>query len=1591
MLRLIFKYKFHLLALSFLIFFNSRFAFGGGIGNGSAGSPSISGIINTYASVLNINTTSCASSVTVLSAAGFSAGDLILIIQMEGAVINTSNTPSYGTILNYANAGNFEFIKVFSVTGNVIQTIAPLTNNYDVTGVIQLVRVPQYASPTISGVLTCPAWNGFTGGVIVLDATGTVTMNANIDATSRGFRGGQNNLNTGFPSHYGDYYLQDSDSGAYKGEGIASYFIAPNIYGRGAAANGGGGGNNHNAGGGGGSNAGCGGTGGYALNDPYYGPSYTSSQGIGGYALSNSGSPFKIFMGGGGGAGHQNDGSNATGGNGGGIIFISANAVNGNGRSVTAAGATSANVYRDGTGGGGAGGSVMINCSSATSLLNIDVHGGNGGSVTTGGAPNHGPGGGGGGGLVVFTSASLPANVNIVSINGGTGGICNGTNYGTANGCIGNTSFNLALPQQTQNPTVTTSSNTAFCVSGTITLNATPSNSYSWSPSAGLSCTNCQSPVATVNSTTVYVSTGYISSCMYIDSFTVQINPLPNVTLNPFTPVCVDGAPFPLSGGNPSGGNYFGTGVSSGNFDPSIAGPGTDTIFYTYTDANGCTDTTSKNITVNNLPVVIQSPLSDACIDAPSFALSGGNPAGGNYSGVGVTANNFNPAIAGSGLKTITYSYTDANGCSNTDSTSIKVNALPSVTLSAFTPVCVDANAFALSGGNPAGGTYSGLGVSSGNFDPAVAGVGTHAITYSYTDVNSCTNSRTKNLIVNALPNVTLNNFNPVCVNAPSFLLSGGNPAGGIFSGIGISANNFDASVAGIGSHNITYDYTDANGCSNNAAKNIFVNALPVVTLGAINPVCIAQSAFNLTTGNPAGGVYSGVGVSSGIFNPSVAGIGNSKIYYSYNDMNGCSNIDSTTITVYNLPNVIFSAVNPVCDGAAPFALTQGSPAGGTYSGVGVTGNNFNPLIAGIGTQTITYSYTDANGCGNSAQANITVNALPNVTLNNFNPVCVNAPSFALSGGNPSGGNFAGMGVSANNFDASIAGVGAHAITYNYTDGNGCSINATKNITVNALPVVTLGTINPVCIAQSPFALTTGNPAGGIYSGTGVNAGNFNSAVAGIGSHTIYYLYSDANGCSNIDSTSILVYDLPVVSFLTVNPVCEGDASFILTQGAPVSGTYSGIGIAGNNFDPLIAGVGTQTITYSYTDPNGCGNSAQTTITVNPLPVVILNSFNPVCVDAPSFALSGGNPAGGIYSGNGVSMSSFDPSVANVGTHQITYAYTDINGCSNYDSKNITVNPLIFLNAGADDTICSGESITLNVTGANNVLWNASPSLSCLNCIGPVANPTSNTIYIVSSPLPCSKYDTVIVNVVPAVVMDAGNDTTICFGESAQLNASSNYNSFNWSLSDDLSCTTCANPVASPLTATTYTVTGSNGICSASDEVTVNINHVIVDAGLDATIVNGEIIQLHVSGATSYIWSPSYLLNDSTAASPVAFPSVTTLYNVIGYTDGCSDTDSVVINVINIGDAIFIPSAFTPNGDGKNDVFKAERAGKYDSFEMKIFNRWGELVFVSDDINTGWDGIINGDKLQEGIYVYSIHLTAEKTNVTKNGTINLMR
>ncbi len=197
---------------------------------------------------------------------------------------------------------------------------------------------------------------------------------------------------------------------------------------------------------------------------------------------------------------------------------------------------------------------------------------------------------------------------------------------------------------------------------------------------------------------------------------------------------------------------------------------------------------------------------------------------------------------------------------------------------------------------------------------------------------------------------------------------------------------------------------------------------------------------------------------------------------------------DTVHVYVNPLPVMNCGTYGPVCVASGNVALA-GAPAGGTWSGTGVSGASFNPATAGVGTHTLTYNYTDANTCTNSCTTNITVNAMPVVACGSYGPVCLSAAAIPLVGA-PAGGTWSGSGVSGNSFAPATAGAGTHALMYSYTNVNVCTSTCTTNITVNALPVLACGSYGPFCI-NAPAAMLNGLPAGGTWSGTGVSAGSF--------------------------------------------------------------------------------------------------------------------------------------------------------------------------------------------------------------------------------------------------------------------------------------------------------------------------------------------------------------------------------------------------------------------------------------------------------------------------------------------------------------------
>lgn len=399
------------------------------------------------------------------------SGDLVMIIQVQGATISGNNDSTWGSIISYNNCGAYEFAEVAGLTDtDTISFLCPLKNSYTATGNTEVIRVPRYTSLTInaSDTLTGDFWNGTTGGIISVEVQGNILLNAGsvINATGIGFRGGiiRNQWGPVFVT-YG-YVFTDSALGGQKGEGIGGYYDEDNwlggMFGRGPAANGGGGGNAWNCPGGGGANAGDinlwtgngnpdtskanwitawnleapgfansssagGGRGGYAsvdtiLNPLIYGPNNVvwSDQTYRSNAGGKGGRPLdystgRIFFGGGGGAAHEDNNKGGSGGNGGGVVYLFCNGtITGNGVIISNGTVGGNDVqgstsFSDAPGGGGAGGTAILKAGGTISGISVSADGAAGGNqqVNFGYDESAGGGGGGGGGYIAVTNGNI--------------------------------------------------------------------------------------------------------------------------------------------------------------------------------------------------------------------------------------------------------------------------------------------------------------------------------------------------------------------------------------------------------------------------------------------------------------------------------------------------------------------------------------------------------------------------------------------------------------------------------------------------------------------------------------------------------------------------------------------------------------------------------------------------------------------------------------------------------------------------------------------------------------------------------------------------------------------------------------------------------------------------------------------------------------------------------------------------------------------------------------------------------------------------------------------------------------------------------
>jgi gliding motility-associated-like protein len=658
-------------------------------------------------------------------------------------------------------------------------------------------------------------------------------------------------------------------------------------------------------------------------------------------------------------------------------------------------------------------------------------------------------------------------------------------------------------------------------------------------------------------------------------------------------------------------------------------------------------------------------------------------------------------------------------------------------------------------------------------------------------------------------------------------------------------------------------------------------------------------------------------------------------------------------------------------------ALITGD-TGGTWSGTGVTGNTFDPSS---GTQSITYS--SPNSCDSTATISVTTSA--DASWTPPGTLCITSPSIDLNTliSGTAGGTWSGTGVTGSMFDPSG---GSQSITY--TVGTApCDDVSTQ--TINVVTSADASWTAPVglCLGDAPVDLSTfvtGNP-GGTWTGTGMTGSTFDPSG---GSQSITYTVGTAP-CDDALTLTITVTALSDASWTIPTNLCESDAPIDLTTfitGTP-GGTWSGTGISGSMFDPS---AGTQSITYTV-GTGGCQNTLTQTITVNTAPDPTWTNLS-VCAGDPPINLNGQitGTTGGTWSGTGVSGTTFDPSS---GSQSVTYTVT-AGSCSADLTQTINVvDPVV--NVNGTSVSCFGladGSATATVAGGSgnySYSWNTTPAQTTATATG--LGPGSYTVTVTDLDAGCIITQSVDIAEPAAIILSmTAFDACDPMLGSAAVSASGGVGGFQYSWSPVTSIDSLANGIDS--TMAYVTVTDGNG-CSQNDSVFVTVYPApTIFVNSNTTIYYGDFANLSADGGVSYLWSPADDLDCDTCANPIAVPDVTTEYCVrVTDVNGCVDTACTTVNIEIVCRDVFVPSAFSPNDDGENDL-ECVYSDCIEQMTFSIYNRWGEKVFETNNMNICWDGTWNGKELNSAVFVYTLEgFLINGQAVSQKGNISLIR
>jgi len=1172
-----------------------------------------------------------------------------------------------------------------------------------------------------------------------------------------------------------------------------------------------------------------------------------------------------------------------------------------------------------------------------------------------------------------------------------------------ANGCI-DTSYAI-IKQPTQIAPVLTStaalcndSNGGITTAGT--SGGTPAYTYLWSN--GVTASNITAKAGSY-SVTITDANGCIDTSSAIIKQPTPIAPV----LTSIGALCNDSTggitTTGTNGGTPVYTYLWSNGVTASNV---VAKAGSYTV--TITDANGCIDTASALIKQPTPIAPVLTSTAALCNDSnggiTTTGTSGGTPGYAYLWSNGSTASNIT-AKAGS----YTVTLTDANGCKDTASTSITQPNPIVPLLTSTAALCNDSNGgisvTGISGGTP-GYTYM---WSSGVTTSAIiAKAGSYTVTV--TDGHGCKDTASKTIsqptpiIPILVSTAALCNDSTGGINTTG--TSGGTPG---YTYLWSSGSTASGIVAKAGAYTVTI--TDANGCKDTASKTIG-QPTPIVPLLTATAALCNDGNGGITTAGTNGGtpgytyLWSNTSTTSSI-------IAKAGMYtVTITDANGCNMNDSATITQpsHLRDSVIFIA-NEKCFGDSVGSIiigsTNGTP-GYTYSWAPYGGTNGTAikLIAGIYTVTV----TDAAGCELIDMDTITQPTKLTLSAAAFPASCYkecNGQLVCI----PSGGTKP-YSYSWNNAFATPSVLNMCAGTYSITvtDYNNCKVDTGGLIITQPLPISGVITTDTAHCGQADGGACIKSIAGGTPGYTFLwNTGDSSACIKNLLPVQYYVMVTDAYKCKDTITVTVpnAVGDTAIIT-ATTYVTCYGGND----------GTATGMGKLGVppyryewNTSPkqtvqTATGLAAGQYTLTVTDSVGCHSSNIANIPQHALVVPAVGAGQAVCIGQSatlSVSAAGGTP-GYTYLWMPDSLTGPSVSVSPDSTTTYTIITSDAYNCASAPvTITVAVNPPISINVSPNRSVCAGGNVTFvaSASGGDGIYtynWIPTTGLNIDTGNTVISTPVVNTQYTVSVKDGCGTpavYDSVkaVVNPLPNVKfgvnkLDGCTPLCVSFSDSSNI-LSSGLSSWLWTFGDSGTSTQenpnycydsagifsielivksdsgCIDSLLKPdmITAYSHPIAAFTTSLQATNIISPTIN--FKNESTDAYGIKSWLWQFEGStDSSTTVENPIYTYSDTGT-----FCTLLTVTNI----HGCTDTVSHCV-VINPYFTLYIPNAFSPNGDGLNDIFTA-KGTDICGFEMYIFDRWGMMLYYTQDINYGWDGTVNGSTnvAQEDTYVYLIN------------------